>query len=135
MTWCGVVWHGLIWFGLAWLGSTRLDSTRCGSVRFDSARLGLWCVVCGFGCCWTTFQEPKTVTNQQVALVFGHTVKPQTHQQKTTVKTTKNTIKPRKLRETTVTCGFSTLTLCCQCCVLCCWLWLSLWLCVVGVAR
>ena len=68
--------------------------------------------------------------------------KKQTHHKKTrsktktTAKPQKTTVKPRRLRETTVACGFSTLTQCCQ--VLCVvslygwlWLWLWLWLCVV----
>ena len=77
-----VAWRGVVWLRLAWLGSVRIGVVR--SVRVDSAWLvvcGLWLVVlaCGvwFGCGLATFQEPMTMTKQQVASVFGHTVKPQ----------------------------------------------------------
>ena len=77
-----MAWCGSVLLGLAWLGSVRIGVVR--SVRFDSAWLvacGVLGVACGcgvwFGCGLATFQEPMTMTKQQVANVFGHTVKPQ----------------------------------------------------------
>ena len=102
LAWCGSVWLGSARLGSARLGWARLGSARCGSFRFSSVRLGLWFVVCwvwlvacggwyvacGFGCGLATIQEPITVTRQQMAMVFGDTVKPQ-HDHKNHGQTTK----------------------------------------------
>ena len=119
---------------MVWCGSVRFDSAWlvvCG-VCVGCVGCGWWLVglrrlfclvVLACGCGLATFQQTATAfaQGQNHGQTTKNTVKPQKHVQtakeatvkppKTTVKHQKTTVKQQTLLETTVTCGFSSLTL------------------------